>query len=247
MLGALFFSAPAPAFAPEEGELKAELRAAYGGLKSWKATVDFSDESGLSLQIWQSGGKWRQVWKTRDNTGTAASVGASDTVLASCTEKTPLPILLLWQPAHPVETWKTLGVDNATAGFAFCGEEPCLVLGAEPEDETTSQVRLNNENHSLLLLRFRNHGEAVQFSFEEYFSFKGFQFPSTGSVTFADGSPVRFSIKWDAINRADDVALYDAQGFSREFPFAGCGTMPALFHQLSQAFNSINPPRIQDF
>lgn len=229
---------------PEEGELNASVQDAYRGLKSWKATLSFDDAPGLSVQYWFTGRKWRQEWAVAGSNATAVSVGDGPKVLAACPNgEAPLPLLLYWVTPQPVEIWKQLGVDNATAVFSFCGEAPCFILGAEAEDAESAQVRLNNETKAMLLLRFFNDGEPVQFTFEEYATFKGFEFPARGAVAVGAEPEVRFSIQWDEINRAGDNDLYSSQRLRDESAGRVCGALPPVFQRLRTSFNSISPGR----
>lgn len=241
LLLVLLLCAPAAAFVPEEQELDAGVRASYRGLKSWQAVITFEEEPGLTLDLWFSGRKWRQEWTAPGGNGTAASVGVGPNILASCPEgDSPLPVMLYWLTPRPVDIWKQLGVDNATAGFGFCDDVPCFTFGAEPGDDLRPQVRLNNETKALLLLRFNNNGQPVQFSFEEYATFKGFELPRKGMVIFADGSGLPFAIEWKDINKAADDVLYSPEGFNSDFSGTECIMNSSVFRKLQEVFNSIN-------
>jgi len=241
LLVVLCFSIPAAAFVPEEGELNTKVLAAYRGLKSWQATVSFDDESGLTARVWYSAGKWRQEWQVGGGNGTAAAVGVGGKVFASCPGGgAPLPVLAYWQPPQPVRTWKELGMDNATAGFGFCDEAPCFIFGAEPGDDVRSQVRLNNETMALLFMRLDNAGRPLQFSFGDYATFKGFEFPGKGTLTFEDGTTVSFSMIWNEINRAGDPKLYSPDVFSMNHSGKACGMMSPLYRRLRDEFSFIS-------
>ncbi|WP_147821109.1 hypothetical protein [Salidesulfovibrio onnuriiensis] len=190
------------------------------------------------------GRKWRQQWTAADSNATAVSVGVGPKVLAACPGgAAPLPIMLYWQTPDPVGIWRQLGVDNATAAFSFCEEAPCFILGAEPEDANSAQVRLNNETKALLLLRFYNQGVPIQFSFQDYATRKGFEFPGKGILAVGEQPGVRFSIQWDEINQAGDAGLYSPEKVNSEYSDGNCGALPPVFQRLRTSFNSIAPGR----
>ena len=196
------------AFTPNDVELAAQMRAAYGGLSSWKAQVTYPEYPDVATTVWWSGGKWRQEW-TGVAGQPAVAVGVGGGVLASCPAAFPVNPVLAFMPTRPVEAWKAWGVDNATRQYGFCGDSPCFIMGADVTDETLPAIRLDNETMAPLLLRL---GGAVPstVTFGDYAVHKGFALPGSGEVIFADGSTLAFTVTWTDLLQADDPGLYDA-------------------------------------
>ncbi|MGL1863899.1 MAG: hypothetical protein OCC46_15355 [Pseudodesulfovibrio sp.] len=196
---------PASAFTPDDVELTALMQKNFGALTSWEAEMSFVDYPDVTAHIWYARGKWRQEWKAGDK---ASAVGMNGSVVAQCTaENFPLSPLFVWMPINPVETWKSWGVDNATSTYGFCGENPCLMFGAEPGDETSPVVQLNNEDMSPIQVRYGSGAGQTVLQFSEYRTFGGFRVPDAMTLTVGD-TKLDAKIKWIAVNRADDEALY---------------------------------------
>ena len=143
---------PAAAFTPDDGELAHLLREKYGALSSWEAEMAFADHPGVSVHLWYARGKWRQEWTAGDK---VVAVGVNGNVSAKCTAgEFPLSPLFVWMVPNPVETWKSWGVDNATASYGFCDDMPCYLFGADPGDDASPAIFMNNESMAPLLVRF---------------------------------------------------------------------------------------------
>ncbi|MFH1912739.1 MAG: hypothetical protein ABIK45_00480 [Pseudomonadota bacterium] len=159
----------------------------------------------------------------------AVAVGTNERVVASCLDGGfAMSPLVLWLPADPVARWKAWGVDTAERSYEFCGDAPCLRLGAESGDvaggEAGPAVWLHNENMAPLMLRYRAGDRVVSIDFDSYLTKSGFRLP--GRVTVRAGEAVVVAtVRWVAVNRADSEALYARETISSR----SCATPPLPF------------------
>lgn len=196
---------PAFAFSPDDEGLSRFMQKNFGALSSWEAQMTFPEYPGTSVHVWYAGGRWRQEWHAGD---TAAAVGNAGTVVSTCTaEGFALSPLFVWMPPNPVETWKAWGVDNATRNYGFCDDSPCFMIGAEPGDDMTPTIQLNNEDFSPILVRYASGADLISVQYLDYRTLGGFRVPEKIVVTF-DGGHLEADVKWIAVNRADGEELY---------------------------------------
>lgn len=181
-------------------------------MTSYEAEITFPDFPGQSIMISSRHGKWRQDWtvKSEGNSTSASATGFIFEVDDTCPAKTafPVPATGLWLPRDPVQDWMDLGVNNATKSFGFRENTPALIIGAEPGDETSPQVWLDNETYAPLKLIFNAHAGRVQFVFESYVTFAGFEVPKSGKVIFGDNEPIEFNIGWISIRKKLDPSIF---------------------------------------
>lgn len=222
---------PAVAFTPDGEEISRLMQKHYGGLTSWEAVMTFPQQPGVSVHVWQWRGRWRQEWQGES---TAVGVGLNGSVVAACTRQGfPLSPLFVWLPSSPVATWRSWGVDMASRSFGFCGEAPCLMLGAGPGDEVSPAVHLHNENGTPLLVRYRDGQGVIAVRFGEYRTVGGFQVPQRLFVDFG-GTTLEARVQWIAVNRADSESLY-----ALDTPdVAPCAEPPAPFGLLRDTFRA---------
>ncbi len=198
---------PGFAFTPDDGELAQAVHSTYGPLSSWEAEMSFPDYPGVAVHLWYARGKWRQEWKSA--AGKAIAVGYQGNVSARCTaEDFPLSPLFVWMVPNPVETWKSWGVDNATAGYGFCDETPCYLFGADTtESGDAPAVFLDNESEAPLLIRYGTGSDLTTLSYSDFRVLGGFSLPQSVGVT-RDGTTIRATVRWIAVNRAEGEELY---------------------------------------
>ena len=196
---------PAFAFTPDDGELAHLLHGKYGALSSWEAEMSFADHPGVSVHLWYARGKWRQEWTAGDK---ALAVGVNGNVSAKCTAgEFPLSPLFVWMVPNPVETWKSWGVDNATASYGFCDDSPCYLFGADSGDDASPAIFMNNESMAPLLVRYGTGIGLTTVEYGDYRTLGGFDVPRSVTVT-RGGSTLSATVKWIAVNRADSEELY---------------------------------------
>ncbi len=211
------------------------LRKAYGPLSSWEAEASFPDYPGVAVHIWYARGKWRQEW--RANGLKSSGVGVGGTVLASCVGQAfPLSPLFAWMPPDTLQTWHDWGVDNATRTFGFCGDVPCFMYGADPEDMTLPAVWLNNETMAPLLVRYEAGGGQASIAFSDFRTLGGYDVPQKVIYTAPGAEPLVMAVKWLAVNRAGDASLYDPKALARTLSPETCGAMPEPFDRLGNEF-----------
>jgi hypothetical protein len=222
-------ASPASAFTPDDVELAHLLRGKYGALSSWEAEMAFADHPGVTVHLWYARGRWRQEWAAGDK---ALAVGVNGNVSAKCTESGfPLSPLFVWMVPDPVETWKSWGVDNATASYGFCDDLPCYLFGADPGDDTSPAVFMNNESMAPLLVRYGSGTGLTTVEYGDYRTLGGFDVPRSVKVT-RDGSSLSATVKWIAVNRADSEELYARDGLDS----APCADPPEPFAILRDLF-----------
>lgn len=220
---------PASAFVPDDEELTALLNKNYGPLTSWEAEMTFPAYSGVSAIVWYARGKWRQSWQAGDK---AEAVGMGGSVVASCVAGDfALSPLFVWMVPNPLEAWKTWGIDCASRNYGFCGDQPCFMIGAEPGDETSPTVHLNNEDMSPLLVRYTADGRLISVVFSEYRTLAGYRVPQKAVVT-VDGESLEVAVKWNSVMNADKEELFarDSVGTTP------CAEPPAPFDFLRDSF-----------
>lgn len=195
---------PAFGFTPDDEELTARLHKAYGGLTSWEAEMTFPDHPGVSVHLWYAKGKWRQEWS-----GGAKAVGMNGSVVASCVEGSfSSSPLFVWMPNQPVETWKSWGIDSSINSFGFFDGYPSYLYGAEPGDETTPMVQLNNEDGSPLMVRYNTDNGLTTIQYGGYRTLGGFQVPQEVLVMIGGDIAIRAKVEWIAVDRAEGEELY---------------------------------------
>jgi len=201
----LAFVLTASAFMPNDEDFSLLIQKNFGALTSWEAEMTFSKYPGTAVHIWYARGNWRQEWRAGD---TAVAVGNAGTVVGKCTaDDFALSPLFVWMPPNPLETWKAWGVDNATRNYGFCDDSPCFMIGAEPGDNTTPSIQLNNEDFSPILIRYASGAELTSVHYSDYRTLGGFRVPEKVVVNF-DGDRLEADVKWIAVNRADGEELY---------------------------------------
>ena len=231
----LFCAQPASAFVPDEEELGALLRKSYGPLVSWEADVVFPDHYGVSVNVKYSRGKWRQEWRAGD---TAVGVGVAGSVEAACTGNGfALSPLFVWMVPAPLKTWKSWGVDCTRRNYGFCGDAPCIMLGAEPGDETAPAVHLNNEDMAPLLIRYRADGRSISVVYSDYKILGGYRLPQKVRLT-VDGEPLEMSVNWNSVMKSGGEELYSRDSV----PSVPCAQPPSPFGFLRDNFRYPSTP-----
>lgn len=226
---------PSLAFAPDDRALADQLRKVYGPLSSWEAEMAFPEYPEATVRLWYARGKWRQEWQAGNK---AVAVGVNGNVVARCTDREfPSSPMFVWMVPNPVEAWKSWGVDNATRNFGFCDSLPCYLLGAEPGDEATPTVRLNNEDMSPILIRFASGSGLTSVQYSQYRTVGGFRLPSKVLVSFDGDQTLEATVRWIGVNRAEDDMLYAREGLDA----APCDEPPAPFDILREAFTYPQP------
>jgi len=225
----IFIILPASAFVPDDGELSSGMQKNYGPLTSWEAEMTFPAHPGVSVHLWYARGKWRQEWKAGDK---AVAVGNGGNVVGACTmDGFASSPLFVWMTPNPVGTWKSWGVDSAIRSFGFCGDSPCLSIGADPMDETHPVVHVNNEDFAPLLVRYAGETGLTTVVFSDYKTFGGFNVPEKLTVTVGAQS-LDALVKWTAVNRAEGEQLYARDALDA----TPCAAPPAPFDFLRDSF-----------
>jgi len=223
------FALPASAFTPNDEALSLQMQKNYGALTSWEAEMSFPSFPGVTVHIWYAHGKWRQEWKAGD---TATAVGMNGSVVAKCTaESFPMSPLFVWMPPNPVATWRSWGADNATRNYGFCGDSPCFMFGAEPGDETSPAVFLNNEDLAPILVRFASGSGVTTVEFAQYRTLGGFRVPQMVTMNMGAES-LEAKVKWIAVNRAEGEELYVRDALDS----TPCAVPPSPFDILRDSF-----------
>ena len=223
------FALPASAFTPDDVELGRLLHGKYGALSSWEAEMTFADYPGVTAHLWYARGKWRQEWTAGDK---AVAVGVNGNVSVKCTAgEFPLSPLFVWMVPDPVAAWKSWGVDNATASYGFHDDLPCYLFGADPGDDTSPAVFMNNESMAPLLVRYGSGTGLTTVEYGDYRTLGGFDVPRSVTVT-RDGRELAATVKWIAVNRADSEELYAREALDP----APCAEPPEPFAILSDLF-----------
>ncbi|EGB14088.1 hypothetical protein DND132_0873 [Pseudodesulfovibrio mercurii] len=200
---------PAHAFVPDGEELAARLQKHYGPMRSWQATMTFPDHPGVAVDLWYAGGRWRQEWRAD---GKAVAVGSLGNVVGACTPGPfPLSPLFVWMVPHPVKAWQAWGVDVTAGDYGFCGEDPCLMLGANPADAARPTVYLNNEDLAPLLVRYSSAAGMISVEFADYRTFAGYRVPGRVTVR-TDRGELAADVQWVRLNNAGGEELYAREG-----------------------------------
>ena len=220
---------PAFGFTPDAEELTARLNKNYGPMTSWEAKMTFPDYPGVAVSLWFARGKWRQEWQAGDK---AVAVGLTGNVVGSCTSgQFPLSPLFVWMVPGPVNAWGAWGIDETVGNFGFCGDEPCLLIGAEPGDETTPAVHLNNETYAPLLIRYEADGRLLTVRFGAYKGFAGYAVPQQ-VVVESNGQSLDALVEWVRVNGADAPDLYERETLDQ----TPCAEPPLPFGLLRDLF-----------
>ncbi|BDQ33105.1 hypothetical protein [Pseudodesulfovibrio portus] len=228
-LALLFCAQPASAFVPDDEELAALLQKSYGPLASWEADVTFPGHYGVSVNVNFARGKWRQEWRAGD---TAVGVGQAGSVIAACTaDGFALSPLFVWMVPDPLTAWRSWGVDCAIRSYGFCGDAPCIMLGAEPGDDRTPAVHLDNEDMAPLLVRYAVDGKRISVAYSDYKTLGGYRVPQKVLLT-VDGETLEMSVKWKSVMKADGEELYARDSV----PPVPCAEPPAPFAFLRDNF-----------
>lgn len=223
----LFCAHPAAAFVPDDEELAALLQKSYGPLASWEADMTFPAHYGVSVNVKYARGRWRQQWQSG-----AEAVGMAGSVVAACTEGPfPLSPLFVWMVPDPLAAWRSWGVDTANRSYGFCGDAPCIMLGADPGDESSPAVRLNNEDMAPLMVRYEAEGRLITVEFADYRTLGGYRVPQKVVLT-VDGQALEASVKWRAVMKAGGEELYARESV----PAVPCAEPPAPFGFLRDNF-----------
>ncbi|MBG0789148.1 MAG: hypothetical protein H0S80_01470 [Desulfovibrionaceae bacterium] len=225
----LFCAHPAAAFVPDDEELAALLHKSYGPLASWEADMTFPAHPGVSVNILYARGKWRQQWRAGD---AAQAVGVAGTVVSACTGGPfPLSPLFVWMVPNPLESWRAWGVDVAPRSYGFYGDAPCIMLGADPGDDASPAIYLDNEDMAPLLVRYRADGRLIAVEYADYMTLGGFRLPQKVVLT-VDGETLEASVKWRSVMKSGDGKLYARDAI----PSLPCAEPPAPFGFLRDNF-----------
>jgi hypothetical protein len=222
-------AAPCLAFVPDGEELAARLQKSYGPMRSWQAKMTFPDHPGVSVDLWSAAGRWRQQWRAGTD---AVAVGALGNVARSCTAGSfPLSPLFVWMVPHPVRAWQAWGVDVTSGSYGFCGEAPCLMLGASPEDGDKPAVYLNNEDLAPLMVRYASQTGMISVEFSDYRTYAGYRVPQAVTVRTERGE-LAARVEWVRLNGADAEELYASDALDA----AACAEPPQPFGFLRESF-----------
>lgn len=220
---------PSLAFMPDGGELAASLRKNYGPMRSWQAEMTFPEHPGVSVALWYSMGRWRQEWRAGDK---AVAVGSLGNAAGACTAGAfPLSPLFVWMVPDPLESWKAWGVDETVGNFGFCGEQPCLMLGADPMDQSAPAVHLNNENYAPLLVRYGSDLGPVTVEFLDYKTYAGYRVPQKVLLKVGERE-LECAVEWRRVNGADNEELYAVDALDP----TPCAEPPQPFGFLRESF-----------
>nr|WP_287410510.1 hypothetical protein [Pseudodesulfovibrio sp.] len=220
---------PVSAFTPDDDELTGSLKKQYGPMRSWEAEMSFPNYSGVNVHVWYARGKWRQEWQAGD---TATAVGIGGNVTGACTAgQFALSPLFVWMPPNPLDIWKSWGVAVDMRNYGFCGNQPCFLIGAEPGDDASPAVQLNNEDLTPLLVRYETSAGLTSVEFFNHKTVAGYSVPQKLVVTVGEAS-LEVTVKWIAVNGADSEELYVKESLS---PIP-CAEPPAPFDFLRNSF-----------
>lgn len=229
-LALCLMATPVLAFSPDQEELSAAIRHNYGPFTSWEVELTYPEYPDVATRLWYARGQWRQEWRYGEQ---AKAVGVNGTVLASCATKGfPLSPMLLWMVPNAVDAWRSWGVDVETRNFGFCNGQPCFMLGAEPGDETTSAVRLNNESMAPILIRYQVAGTLYTVHFGDYRTFAGYEVPQVVTLVVGAEQTLQMNVKWIAANKSGDPSFYKAEGLDA----TTCPSPPLSFVLLRDHF-----------
>ncbi|WP_229594150.1 hypothetical protein [Pseudodesulfovibrio sediminis] len=220
---------PALAFLPDDEELGAILQKTYGPLSSWEAEVTFPEYPGVSVNLWFNQGKWRQQWMAGDS---VEAVGNGGNVVASCLEggfaQSPM---FLWVTPHPLKSWQRWGVDLTVRTFGFYSDQPCVMIGAAPDDSLAPAVYLNNEDHAPVFVRYSSPVGLTSVAYMDYRTYAGYRVPQKVVVTVGE-LRLECLVKWKTVKQADGEELYDRASLGHTV----CVQPPAPFDFLRDTF-----------
>jgi len=211
ILFVIFTALPVAAFTPDDEELTGSLRKYYGPMRSWEAEMTFPNYPGVTAHVWYARGKWHQEWQAGDK---AEAVGVGGNVTGTCIAgQFAMSPLFVWMPPNPLETWKNWGVAVDVRNYGFCGDQPCFMLGAEPGDDASPAVQLNNEDLTPLLVRYVTGAGLTSVEFLDHKTVAGYSVPQKVVVTVG-GTSLEAAVKWIAVNGADGEELYVKESLS---------------------------------
>jgi hypothetical protein len=132
---------------------------------------------------------------------------------------------------HPVRAWQAWGVDVTSGSYGFCGEAPCLMLGASPEDGDKPAVYLNNEDLAPLMVRYASQTGMISVEFSDYRTYAGYRVPQAVTVRTERGE-LAARVEWVRLNGADAEELYASDALDA----AACAEPPQPFGFLRESF-----------
>ncbi|WP_319584499.1 hypothetical protein [uncultured Pseudodesulfovibrio sp.] len=221
---------PSFAFVPDGDELTARMQKNYGPVHSWQARMTFPDYPGVSVELWYARGKWRQQWQAGDK---AVAVGSFGNVVGACTAGAfPVSPLFVWMVPNPVKTWQSWGVDVTSGSYGFCGEDPCLMLGADAADQEKPAIYLNNEDLAPLTVRYASDTGMITVEFSDYRTFAGYRMPQQVVVRSSQGD-LTARVEWVRLNGADGEELFARDALDP----TPCAEPPMPFDLLRRAFH----------
>jgi hypothetical protein len=130
-----------------------------------------------------------------------------------------------------VQAWQSWGVDVASGSYGFCGEDPCLMLGADPADEDKPAISLNNEDLAPLAIRYPSALGMISVEFSDYRTYAGYRVPQQVVVRSGQGE-LTAHVEWVRINGADGEELYARDGLDP----TPCAEPPMPFDLLRRTF-----------
>ncbi len=220
----LLVCSPARAFFPSDEELNDTMYHNYGALTSYEAVLTFPSEPGTKLAIFRGHDHWQQTYTSSEvsnSTVTAKAVGQYFKPIAQCPANAgmPVPVLQIWAPDDPVSDWMSIGATNATKSYGFYEETPVFVFGAEPGDDVSPQVWLDNETFAPLKIVL---GEGRAITFGTYSKFAGFMLPHSGTINVGD-EVIDFRVEWKGIRKKISPSVFSATVIKKQ---SGC-TVPS--------------------
>lgn len=228
------------AFSPPDEELAKQLAARQAVAAAWEVEITFPEYPDVKVDVRRYRNRWVQQWSV-NGTMTAAASGSDAKVLASCpTGAFPLPLLLPWQPSQPLAMWQRLGMNNATSGYGFCGDDPCFVYGGRQSDSSAPQVHMHNDDLHVLFLRYAGPEGLLEFSYSDYSAVKGVHLPSKGKVRLPDDKILEFDIAWKSVGKRAKSADFDLKRFRKAWKDKACAEPPMPFALLVRHFSSMD-------
>lgn len=204
---------PARAFFPSDDEISSSIHSSYARFDSYEVEITFPEYPTQSLKIYNNKNKWRQDWTVsgESNSTVSSAVGYLFDIDQVCPYGAvfPIPLTSIWMPRDPIQDWVELGVNNVTKSYGFSDNIPALIIGAETGDDNSTQVWLDNENFTLLkFIRSTSDGK-VEFKFDSYERFGGFNLPKTCTISFPGLESIDVEFKWISVNKNLDSSLFN--------------------------------------